>query len=99
MRTKPVNFELGQCRATPGALEALEDNHTFPIIYLHRHAAGDWGTLTAHDTAANEQALEDGSRILSCYHLPDRQRIWIITDAVDDDGVRASTCIMLPSEY
>jgi hypothetical protein len=101
MATK--TFELGRCVATPGALEALENHGSFPIVYLRRHAAGDWGILSADDTAANEAALLDGSRILSCYHLgdglPGSQRIWIITEAQDDDGVRASTCILLPSEY
>jgi len=29
----------------------------------------------------------------------DDTRIWIVTDAEDDDGVRVSTLILLPEEY
>jgi hypothetical protein len=98
-QTKPL-FDLGQCVATPGALEALEENYTFPIIYLARHQSGDWGCLTADDKAMNDAALTDESRILSAYVLPDgTTKIWVITEAVGDDGKRESTCILLPSEY
>jgi hypothetical protein len=26
-------------------------------------------------------------------------RVWIITEATDDQGVRRSTCILLPGDY
>ncbi len=98
LTTNP-KFDLGQCRATMGALGALEDNGTHAIVFLRRHQEGDWGTLSADDLAANEMALEDGSRILSAYMLADLQKIWVITDAADDEGIRQTTCIMLPEEY
>jgi hypothetical protein len=98
-QTKNVLFSLGQCVATPGALTALEDNATFSIVFLHRHRTGDWGNLGAEDKARNDAALVDESRIFSAYILPDGQKIWVITEAVNDDGERASTCILLPSEY
>lgn len=91
-------FPLGQCVATPGALDALETNRTFPIALLMRHQAGDWGELSAHDRAANEAAIHPDpelcARILSAYRLGDGTKLWIITEAD-----RSSTCILLPSEY
>jgi len=71
-------FALGQCLATQGALGALEDNKTFPIIFLKRHESGDCGDLGAEDKAMNEAAIqpdpEDCDRILSMYILPDGQK-------------------------
>jgi hypothetical protein len=67
--------------------------------FLRRHAAGDWGDLGAEDKAANERALRDGSRLFSKYHTNRDEAIWIITEAVGDDGKRASTCVLLPDEY
>ena len=84
-------FPVGMTYATPGAL-ALEVNLT---RYLHRHHCGDWGDeLCAEDKAANEQALKDGSRLLSCYRTPAGDRLYIITE-----WDRSMTTIMLPSEY
>ncbi len=94
-------FQLGQCMATQGALGALEDNQTFPIVYLKRHESGDWGDLGAADKAMNEAAIvpiggdpEKADRILSMYILPDKQRIYIITE-----WDREHTTILLPTEY
>ena len=47
----------------------------------------------------NDQALEDGSRLLSSYRTTKGDKIWIITEAVDDDGRRAATTLLLPDEY
>jgi hypothetical protein len=58
--------------------------------FLRRHVAGDWGDLGPDDKAANEVALQDGSRLLSKYHTNRDEAIWIITEAVGDDGKRAS---------
>ena len=75
---------------------------------IARHSAGDWGDLDEWDKGANDRALRDGSRIFSAYEignlLPEGApfspiRIWVITEAMDDDGVRRSTCVMLPSDY
>lgn len=93
-------FSLGQCVATPGALEALQAAGVSPLDLLARHSQGDWGDLSQGDLEANNQALMDGSRILSAYVLPGQdQKVWIITEAVGDDGQRASTCIMMTNEY
>jgi hypothetical protein len=43
--------------------------------------------------------LIDGSRLLSANRTSNGEKIWIITEAVDDSGKRAATTILLPSEY
>jgi hypothetical protein len=90
---------LGQIIATPGALVALAAAATSPSALLRRHAAGDWGDLDAHDRAANDAALRDGSRLLSAYIVAQGVKVWIITEAADEDGHRAATTLLLPEEY
>ena len=85
-------FSLGQLVATPGALEALNDESFWP--YIKRHANGDWGDVCAEDKAENELSLKESFRLLSAYHLPDGCKIWIITEAD-----RSATTILLPEEY
>jgi len=92
-------FNLGQVVATPGALEALEESGQTPQFFLEKHASGDWGSLDEQDKQANDQALVDGSRLLSAYRTLKGERIWIITEAVGDDGQRSSSTILRPSEY
>ena len=94
-------FSLGQVLATPGALELLKKNGQSPADFLNRHIQCDWGEeLCEEDRQLNDQALIDGSRILSAYRTSkDRTKIWIITEAADDNGQRAATTILLPEEY
>jgi len=90
---------LGQIVATPGALAALAAADTSPATLLRRHASGDWGDLDPHDRAANAQALRNGSRLLSAYHIAEGVNIWIITEAADEHGYRPATTLLLPEEY
>jgi len=84
-------FPIGKTYATPGAL-ALEVDL---LNYLRRHHCGDWGDeLCAEDKQANEDALVDGSRLLSCYRTPAGDRLYIITE-----WDRSMTTILLPEEY
>lgn len=94
-------FKLGQIVATPGAIEALERAKQTPWSLLFRHVAGDWGNLSEDDRQLNNEALKDGSRILSAYILNDeaKTKIWCITEAENDHGNRAATTILLPDEY
>jgi hypothetical protein len=66
---------------------------------LFRHLAGDWGDLDPEDIDSNNEALQDGSRLFSAYHLERAGKIWIITEAAADDGQRSATTILFPSEY
>lgn len=99
----PVNnplFKLGQVVATPGALEALERAGQTPWEFLSLHLVGNWGVVDAEDAEANNRALKDGSRLLSAYMLKDgKTKIWVITEAQDDQGNRSATTLLLPDEY
>jgi hypothetical protein len=95
---KPL-FKLGKLVATPGALEALDKAGQQPWQLLVRHIQGDWGDLDDEDRRLNDEALKDGSRILSAYTLKTGVRLWVITEAEDDNGQRAATTILTPDEY
>lgn len=92
-------FPLGQVVATPGALEALEKSGEAPQKFLSRHSRGDWGEVCDEDKALNDEAVKDGSRLLSAYRTTLNERLWIITEAADDNGQRLATTCLLPSEY
>lgn len=92
-------FTLGKVVATPAALEALEGSGQSPADFLDRHAVGDYGEVCEEDRQANDEALKDGSRLLSAYRTLKNVRLWIITEAADDQGQRAATTILLPDEY
>lgn len=96
--TKP-KFDCGVLLATPGASEAFEKNGQTPMEFLRQHLAGDWGDLCEEDRQANDQALIDGSRLLSAYKLKDGTKIWAITEAVGENSHREATTFLLPSEY
>jgi hypothetical protein len=95
-----TRFPLGRLLATPGALETLEKSGQTPMEFIARHARGDWGEeLCAEDRLLNDQSLVDGSRLLSAYKTRNGEKLWIITEAQDDDGRRAATTILRPDEY
>jgi hypothetical protein len=98
-KTTGPKFPMGQVLGTPGALAALESAGQTPHELLTRHLSGDWGVVCRDDGEANDAALIDGSRILSAYKLKTGTKIWIITEATDDDGQRAATTLLLPEEY
>ena len=96
-------FSLGQTVATPAAIATLERLGKNVLEFIERHVRGDWGDLSEDDKQANEDALVDGSRILSSYILEgegdDAVKLWIITEAEDDSGERVATTAMLATEY
>ena len=74
-----VVFRLGQLVSTPNALRQLQQPDI--LTALQRHQAGDWGDVDDHDRQANDQALTDGTRLLSVYHTAAGIKFWIITEA------------------
>lgn len=94
METTTTKFSMGMVFATPGALGAFEVADESSLVFLMRHAGGDWGEVCEEDRQANEFALENELRLFSVYHLGDGTKIWIITEAD-----RSVTTILLPSEY
>jgi hypothetical protein len=96
----PTRFPLGQVVATPGALEACPPDHLNRCLY--RHARGDWGATCPADKQRNDQALNEGGRLLSAYPIDPAKPckgwgnncLWIITEAD-----RSVTTFLLPEEY
>lgn len=72
---------------------------TISASFVTRHANGDWGEVCPDDGQLNDEAVKDGSRILSAYSTAKGAKIWIITEASDDSGNRTATTILLPEEY
>ena len=92
-------FQLGQLVATPEALRCWRRADSRPDsswIDIFRATGARCATRTS---GSNDQALVDGSRLLSAYRTLKGERIWIITEAADDDGQRAASTILRPSEY
>ena len=94
MNAMKTPIPLGKLAATPGALEALQEAGQSPLDFLSRHAAGDWGEVSAEDKALNDQALRDGERLLSAYRTAKDKKVWVLTEAD-----RSVTTILLPEEY
>lgn len=85
-------------RITPGVAALLKVHHVPYFKFLSRHFNGDWGRIEAVGKAANTEALKTGARICSEYELGEQQ-ILVITEACGEDGIRAFTHMLLPSEY
>lgn len=95
-----LKFNLGQLLSTPAALQAMKESGQTPVEFLSRHVRGDWGEeLCDEDKRLNDQSLVDGSRLLSAYTTCKGVKIWVITEAADDNGHRLATTILLPSDY
>jgi len=90
----PGLFGLGVLSATRGALDACTASLTTPPHLFARHWAGDWGEISPEDEGLNEDAIRDGARVFSAYHLSGGGRVWCITEAG-----RHATTLLLPREY
>ena len=96
--TGTPRLELGKIVATPNALACLGKHGVDPMHIVRWHQLGLRGALDKDDVAANQSARKDGGRIFSSYIIGG-EKVWVITEAVDEDGSRSSTTILLPSEY
>ena len=99
MKMLTPKFPLGHVVATPGAIEAMEEAGQPPAYFLDRHVAGDWGEVSPDDWQLNDDALRDGSRVLSAYRTLKGVKLWVITEETDDNGHREATTLLLPDEY
>ena len=95
--TQPVvkcqsKFELGHICITSNAAQAVPPSEVLQAVA--RHAAGDWGSLDAHDRQENERALGTRGRLLSVYQASNGNAFWVITDAG-----WATTSVILPEDY
>lgn len=94
---KPL-FDLGRLLATPEAIEALAKAGQTSEQLLDRHVTGDFGDICEEDRELNLAAIQDGSRIMSVYHAGG-VKLYIITEATDDDGRRSATTILRSDQY
>ena len=85
-------FSLGRLLITSNASSEL--NPADVLSAIERHVVGDWGELCAEDKAVNDDAILDGSRILSAYRDRDGVKFWVITEAD-----RSATTVLLPDDY
>ena len=95
-------FNTGQIVATRGVYDLACQNPNFAQFVqksLNRHVKCDWGDVDGEDKQTNDQALKQGTRLLSAYN-DDRfpkngmATIWIITEAD-----RSASTILFPDEY
>lgn len=91
-------FSLGQVFGTPAVLAHLEKYAIYPSALLGPHCHGEYGQLDDEDWQANDDALIHGGRILSVF-VVENARIYVITDAVDEQGARLATTILFAREY
>lgn len=65
-----------------------------PLVFLCRHLRNDWGEVCGDDWQLNDEAIENGDRLLSAYRTSKGERLWIITERD-----RSVTTFLLPDEY
>ncbi len=87
-----MEFPLGRIGRTPGVMSKIPESET--LLALRRHALRDWGDVCEDDRLANEEALEEGNRLLSVYYSSEGEKFWIITE-----WDRSATTVLLPEEY
>lgn len=83
---------LGKTVITANAKNILSDLDI--ATALRRHQSGDWGDLCEEDRKVNEDALENGFRIMSVYKSKNGTKFWVITEAD-----RSCTTVLMPEDY
>ncbi|HAB17717.1 MAG TPA: hypothetical protein PLX89_00830 [Verrucomicrobiota bacterium] len=83
---------LGRIVATQAALIRVPPEEIASALVRHQNR--DWGNLSASDRFANDQALREGTRILSAYRSAAGEPFWILTGAD-----RSATTVLLPEDY
>ena len=94
-----AKVHLGEVLTSVAAFSCVREERTNAGVLLGKARSRRLGTVDEEDKRANDQAVVDGSRILSAYQTLLGVKIWIITEAADDEGKRAATTIITPSEY
>ena len=85
-------FALGQTVITANAKAVLPELDV--VLALQRHHSGDWGDVDDHDRQVNEDALQNGDRLVSIYKSVRDQKFYIITE-----WDRSVTTVLLPEDY
>jgi len=97
MNTITPLFPLGNVVITTNALNTLTEANpeaSYEMVkILGRHQYGDWGIVDNEDKRSNDDAVKNGSRILSAYEI-EGIKVWVITEYD-----RSITTILLPEDY
>lgn len=95
-------MDFGPLFITAGIAQAARDDVGFLseiLECLRRYQLGDWGDLLPRGYAAQRCGARTGARLMGAYTTKRGGKIWIITEAADDNGQRAATTVLLPDEY
>jgi hypothetical protein len=91
-------FETGKIVCTNGVgtlADRDEKFATFAKESVNKYKQCDWGDTCKEDAKSNDEAVENGERILAVYKMPNTEiTIWIITE-----WDRSVTTILFPNEY
>jgi hypothetical protein len=87
-------FDLGEVVITRNCIQYCQDNDIDPIIYIKRHASGDWGDIIKADQEMNQTALKTKQDRLFSAYLVQGIKLYCITE--HDYTV---TTLMLSSDY
>ncbi len=87
-----AKFRLGRIVSTAHALEVIPKEDITAAIT--RHVSGDWGEVDDEDRIANEQALIEGTRLVSIYRSGKGVKFYLITEAD-----RRMTTVLLQEDY
>jgi len=90
--TMRAKFDFGEVTATRGVMENFRQ--PFVILCLARHRMGDWGDLDDEDKRMNDLSLTCKGRLLSAYHAPNGEKLYVITEAQ-----HSVTTVLMPDEY
>ena len=102
-----MKIQVGEIYATKGESEDAEKNENFREfinICINRHIKEDFGEMEEEDIESNKEAINNGSRIFSSYKIDENlnnenEKLWIITEAENENKEREYTTILYPKEY
>jgi len=89
-------MEYGQIVVTRGIAEEMKRSAVFAAeisTAFRRYQLHDWGKLCEEDRLQNDEAMQNGERVLAAYPTT-KGTVWIITE-----WDRSVTTILFPSEY
>lgn len=90
-----AKFPPGRIVITQAADAMLDELKLNKLAFLQRHLNADWGELAEEDRLQNDEALKSGNdRIFSSYPLPNKEKLWIITE-----WDKSATTLLLPQDY
>ena len=87
-----LKLRLGDVYLTRGVAAKIPP--VFVLFALERHMHGDWGDVCKADWELNDQAVKDGTRLVSIYKSKTQRTFWVITEAD-----RSVTTVLMPEEY